>query len=54
MFKLKRAHQMEAAESITKIEDYSKQYKLLTVVMEKIFKVSHAWTSYNIKYIMYS
>ncbi|CAH3127823.1 unnamed protein product [Porites lobata] len=39
IFKEKRAQQVVAAESILKLADYSKQYKMVEIVLEKLFKV---------------
>ena len=39
VFKQKRAEQTFAAESILKLADYSKQYKMVEIVLEKLFKV---------------
>ncbi|KAL9973797.1 hypothetical protein ACROYT_G020300 [Oculina patagonica] len=39
IFKQKRAEQTFAAESILKLGDYSKQYKMVEIVLEKLFKV---------------
>ncbi|CAH3016698.1 unnamed protein product [Porites evermanni] len=39
VFKEKRAQQVVAAESILKLADYSKQYKMVEIVLEKLFKV---------------
>ena len=39
MFKEKRAQQVVAAESILNLADYSKQYKMVEIVLEKLFKV---------------
>lgn len=38
-FKQKRAEQTYAAESILKLPDYAKQYKMVEIVLEKLFKV---------------
>lgn len=40
IFKQKRAEQTFAAESILKLGDYSKQYQMVEIVLEKLFKVS--------------
>lgn len=39
VFKQKRSEQTHAAESILKLGDYSKQYKMVEIVLEKLFKV---------------
>lgn len=39
IFKQKRAEQTLAAESILKLNDYSKQYKMVEIVLEKLFTV---------------
>lgn len=39
VFKEKRAQQVVAADSILKLADYSKQYKMVEIVLEKLFKV---------------
>ena len=41
IFKEKRAEQVVAAESILKLADYSKQYKMVKIVLEKLFKVTN-------------
>jgi len=38
-FKLKRSEQIEAVKRIVKIEDYSKRYSMVKIVLEQIFKV---------------
>ena len=40
IFKQKRSEQTLAAESILKLGDYSKQYHMVELVLEKLFKVS--------------
>jgi len=40
IFKQKRSEQTFAAESILKLGDYSKQYHMVEIVLEKLFKVS--------------
>lgn len=40
IFKQKRAEQTFAAESILKLGDYTKQYKMVEIVLDKLFKVS--------------
>ena len=39
VFKQKRAEQTFAAESILKLADYTKQYKMVEIVLGKLFKV---------------
>lgn len=39
IFKQKRVEQTHAAESILELGDYSKQYKMVEIVLEKLFKV---------------
>lgn len=39
IFKQKRAEQTFAAESILKLGDYTKQYKMVEIVLDKLFKV---------------
>ena len=40
IFKQKRSEQTFAADSILKLGDYSKQYHMVEIVLEKLFKVS--------------
>ena len=39
IFKGNRAQQVVAAEGILKLADYSKKYKMVEIVFEKLFKV---------------
>ena len=39
VFKQKRSAQINAAESILNLKDYSKQYKMVELVLDKLFKV---------------
>ena len=41
LFKQKRAAQMEAVKTMMKLEGYEKQFKMISVVLEKLFKVRH-------------
>ena len=47
VFKQKRYSQTSAAESILNLADYSKQYKMVEIVLEKLFKVLQRNCLYN-------
>ena len=40
IFKQKRAQQMFAADNILQLEDYAKTYKMVELVLDKLFKVT--------------
>jgi hypothetical protein len=39
IFKQKRLEQMMAVENIIKMNDYEKQYRIINMIFEKLFKV---------------
>lgn len=40
LFNVKRREQIETAEKVWNVDDYAKQYKAITFVVEKVFPVS--------------